>query len=462
MKKIALVLLPLLLLGLILGLVNTTAFAQAEGDPEAAAFKDAFLAGDLSWDDVLERASEEGEVNWFHWGGSDKLNSWIDTAVKPDLAELGITLKTSRIPNTRDAVDLVLADTAAGRGVGEGAVDAIWINGENFFTLASQDLMLGAYADLLPNSQYFNFDASDAASGVNLFDFGYPTGKREMPWSGSQYVCLVDTARLSRESAPSNFDELEALLRVDPGRFTYVRPPHYQGNTFVQTVLYAHNPEGTGAEPFQKNASDFTAEEFVALVTPGFEYLKRLEPFLVGGGREDGKRGSPIYPENHNANETLLVNGEVDMQCRFDIYGVAIGIENGTLSETTENIIFPEGTMIANKNFIGIPVNAPNPAAALVLSNLLSDPGNQISKLSEIGYALGVDVPLLSEDDQAAVVEAAPDLSGVTFAELAESTVPDTNASLVDVIETVWIEYIERQSEDDLGDIIAAALSATE
>lgn len=458
MKKILVVLLPLLLLGFI----STTAFAQPEGDPEAAEFREAFLAGDLSWDDVLARAAEEGEVNWFHWGGSETLNSWIDTVVKPDLKELGVELKTSRIPNTRDAVDLVLADAAADRGVGQGSVDAIWINGENFFTLASQDLTLGSYAGLLPNSKYFNFDESDPASGVNLFDFGYPTEQREVPWSGGQYICYIDTARLSRDSAPSTFADLEALLRVDPGRFTYVRPPHFQGNTFVQSVLYAHNPDGTGSAPFQKNASDFSAEELTALVTPGFEYLKRLEPFVLGGGGEDGKRGSPIYPENNGANETLFVNGEVDMQCRFNIYAVATGIENGNLSETTENIIFPEGNMIKNKNFIGIPLNSPNPAAALVLANLLSDPANQISKLGELGYALGVDVPLLSEEDQAAVVDAAKDLHGVTFGELAESTVPDTNASLIDVIETVWIDYIERQSEDSIGDIVAAALSATE
>ena len=446
---------------LTLGLLSSLSFAQPAGDPDAAAFRDAFLAGELSWDDVLARAAEEGEVNWFHWGGSDNLNTWIDTVVAPQLADLGVTLQTSRIPNTRDAVDLVLADAAADRGVGQGSVDAIWINGENFFTLASQDLTLGSYADKLPNSVYFNFDASDPASGVNLFDFGYPTELREVPWSGGQYICFIDTARLPRENAPSSYADLEEWLRNDPGRFTYVRPPHFQGNTFVQSVLYAHNPDGTGAEPFQRNASDFTAEEFTALVTPGFEYLKRIEPFVLGGGGADGDRGSPIYPEDNNANETLLVNGEVDMQCRFGIYSVAVGIENGTLAETTENIIFPAGNMIKNKNFIGIPANSPNPAAALVLANVLSDPANQISKLAEIVYDLGVDVPLLNDADQAAVVEAAPNLHGVTFQGLAEATVPDTNSSLVDVIETVWIEYIERQSSDSLADIVAAALAGS-
>ena len=170
----------LLALGLLFGLAQ----AQPQGDPDAEAFRTAFLAGELSWDDVMARAAEEGEVNWFHWGGSDELNTWIDQVVVPDMAALGVELKTSRIPNTRDAVDLVLADAAAGRGVGEGSVDAIWINGENFLTLSRQELNFGPVADKLPNSQYFFLDPMDPRSGANLFDFGFPNNLEEVPWSG--------------------------------------------------------------------------------------------------------------------------------------------------------------------------------------------------------------------------------------------------------------------------------------
>ncbi len=445
------------LLAVLLGvaILSATALAQPAGDPDAEAFREAFLAGELSWDDVLERARAEGEVNWFHWGGSEELNTWIDTVVVPGLAEVGVTLKTSRIPNTRDAVDLVLADAAAGRGVGEGTVDAIWINGENFFTLASQDLTFGPFADKLPNSRYFFLDPGDPRSSVNLFDFGFPTNAEEVPWSGAQYSCFIDTARLPRDEAPSTFAELEAWLRANPGRFTYIRPPNFNGNTFVQEVLYAFNPDGTSFEPFQRGASEFTPEEFARLIAPGFEYLRRIEPFLLGGGGSDGNRGSPIYPENDQALEALFTNGEIDMGCEFGIFTVATNIDNGSFPETVEQVVFPENGMIKNKNFITIPLNAPHPAAALVLADYLSQPENHISKLATIGYSLGVDAPLLSASDQQAVVEAAPSLHGVTNEELAANEVPDTNASLVDVIEAVWVEYIERQSSDSLQEIVA-------
>ena len=429
------------------------AVAQPEGDPQAEAFREAFLAGELSWDDVLERAREEGQVNWYLWGGSDELNTWIDREVAPALQELGVRLQTSRLSNTRDAIDLVLTEAESGAGVGEGSVDAIWINGENFRTLAEADMMFGPVADKLPNSQYFFTDPEDPRSDVNRFDFGYPTNLQEVPWSGAQYTCYVDTSRLPAEDAPSTFEELEAWLRENPGRFTYVRPPNFIGNTFVQEVLYAHNPDG--AEPFQRDRESFTAEEFTELTQEGFEYLRRIEPFLLGGSGQEGQPGNVIYPESDTANNQLFVNGEVDMVCQFGIYTAAFNTQTGQFPETVQNVIFPEGNMIKNKNFIGIPRNAPHPAAALVLANVLSSPENQLSKLSTIGYALGVDVPLLPEDAQGRVEQDAPPLMGVTYEQLAENEAPDMNSSLVDLVEGTWLAYIEQGSNQPFDEIVA-------
>jgi putative spermidine/putrescine transport system substrate-binding protein len=102
--------------------------------------------------------------------------------------------------------------------------------------------------------------------------------------------------------------------------------------------------------------------------------------------------------------------------------------------------------MIKNKNFIAVAVNAPNPAAAMVLADVLTSPENQISKLEMIGYPIGIDADLLDDALQAEVEAVAPSLMGVTYDQLGEVTVPDTNASLVDIIEGTWIEFIERRS----------------
>jgi len=404
---------------------------------DAKSFRTAFLAGELSYDDVLARAADEGAVNWFFWGGSQALNTWVETSVSPALAELGIELNVTHITNTRDAVDLALAEQSTGKGIGSGSVDAIWINGENFYTLAKNDLLFGSFAQLLPSSAYLFWDPADPRSGANLFDFGFPTEAREMPWGAGQYICYIDTSRLSKSDAPGTFAELESWLESNPGRFTYIAPPHFNGNTFVQEVMYAHNPDGTGHAPFMSSAESLGAAEITRLLTPGFEYLKRIEPNLLGGS-------DPVYPKDQNVNETLVASGEVDMACRFGTSAVHTGISNGTLPPTTENHIFPAGYMIGNKNFIGIPGNAPHPAAALVLANHLASPDSQISRLETIGWEIGIDAPKLSAADLQRVADGMPPLYGVTLEELGNNKVPDTNASLVDIIEGVWLEYIER------------------
>src|SRR6266699_1138944 len=82
------------------------------------------------WDAV--QASARGQtVRWWLYGGDQRINAYIDRYVAPAAARLGVTLKRVPVADTADAVQRVLADRRAGRTSG-GAVDLIWINGENF------------------------------------------------------------------------------------------------------------------------------------------------------------------------------------------------------------------------------------------------------------------------------------------------------------------------------------------
>ena len=72
-----------------------------------------------------------------------------------------------------------------------------------------------------------------------------------------------------------------------------------------------------------------------------------------------------------------------------------------------------------------------------------------------------MDAPALSAADQARVAEAMPDTMGVSIADVSSNTVPDTNASLVDILEGTWIDYIqradvERSFEQIVADVFAA------
>ncbi|MEP4197717.1 MAG: ABC transporter substrate-binding protein [Aliishimia sp.] len=436
-------------LSLTASMLASVAFAE---DSDAAKFRDGFLSGSVSWEDVQARAKEEGAINLYYWGGSDPINIWMDQVVATGLAELGVTLNPVRITGTKDAIDLVLAEKGSGKGLGEGSVDAIWVNGENFATLKRQDALFGAFADKLPNSKNVEWNADDPRSLLNLRDFGVETNASEAPWSGEQYVCAVNTGRVDKSNAPSTFEGLQAYLEANPGKFTYVKPPHYIGNTFVQSTIYAHNPDGTGAEPFQATFEDIGAEEFARLIGPGLEYLKNIEPLLLGG-----QSGNARYPEDNSALDGLFLNGEVDFACKFGLYAVATGLNNGTYPEGAEAFVFPEGNMIKNKNYLAIPSNAPNPASAMVMANFMTSVDAQVSKLKFTGMPPGVDPWTLSEAEVQALTEASPGLIGVTQADLDANTAPDTNATLVDVIEATWLEYIERDSTDDIATIVARA-----
>ena len=217
----------------------------------------------------------------------------------------------------------------------------------------------------------------------------------------------------------------------------------YDGNAQVEELC---------SEGFYADARDALSDPGILVVNLWSSdirfdaYLQRIEPFLLGGGGRAGVRGSPIYPDDQNGLEGLFSSGEIDMGCRFGTYATAISIETGRFPESAENVVFPPDGMIRNKSFIGVPANAPHPAAALVLANLLASPENQASKLATIGFGLGIDADLLPPDLLAQIEAAAPSLRGIGYDELAAATVPDTHASLVDVIERTWVDFIERRS----------------
>ena len=434
----------------VLALTGAPAFA----DEAAARFQADFLAGKLGWEDVLARAKQEGEIQFYYWGGDDNLNIWVDSVVATALSELGILLVANRITGTKDAVDLVIAEANSGRAIGDGSVDAIWLNGENFYTLNRQDLLFGAFAKAVPSAANFEWNADDPRSLLNLRDFGTETGGKEIPWSGEQYVCAANRALVPAEKTPATFEDLKAYLEANPGKFTYVKPPHYLGNTFVQQVLYAFNPDGTGAVPFQQSIGELGAEELARLSTPGFEFLKSIEPLLLGG-----PAGAVRYPEDGAAAQGLFRNSETHIYCEFGLYAVATNRATGAYPQTTEEIVFPKGNMIKNKNYLAIPANSPNPAAALVFADYMASVDAQVSKLETVGYPAGIDPWTLTPEDAARLSAAAPEHFGVTQEDLDANIAPDTNASLVDVIEATWLEYIERKSTAPLAEIVAKAVA---
>ncbi|MFM7426614.1 MAG: ABC transporter substrate-binding protein [Elainella sp.] len=382
--------------------------SQTSFDPKAA-----------SWEEILA-AAKGTTVNWAMWGGSDNINKFADQWVANQLkSQYDITLNRIPLNDTVEAVNKVVGEVQA--GLKQGGIDLIWINGENFRTMKQGKLLYGPFTDKLPAMQYYNL-----SNPAILSDFGLPIDGFEAPYTGSYYIMARDSAKVSQ--TPTNFQELLAWAKANPGRFAYVPPPEFDGSRFLLTALY-----GVTGGYQQYVGAEFNEELWNRNSPRLFEFLQELEPHLWRGGQ--------TYPPTQDRLQELFANGEIWMMPVF-VAKVAEGLANRQLPQTTRAFTLP-GVSLNDPSFTAIPVNASNPSGGMILANLLSSPEGQLEmfKPEVWGEPPLLDVQKLSPALQAefAKVEAA---YGIPLKELTENTVPVVNAEYTTRLEQAWEQQI--------------------
>ncbi|MBD1997002.1 ABC transporter substrate-binding protein [Leptolyngbya sp. FACHB-541] len=388
---------------------SETASETASFDPIAA-----------SWDEVVA-AAEGSTVNWAMWGGSDKTNAYADQWVADRLqSQYNVTLNRVPLNDTVEAVNKVLGEVQAGQTSG-GSIDLIWINGENFRTMKQGDLLFGPFRDKLPSNQYY--DADDPA--VNS-DFGLPIEGYSAPYTGSYYVMAADSARV--QQFPTTFEELLEWAKANPGRFAYVAPPQFDGSRFLLTALY-----GVTGGYEQYAGAEFDEALWNEKSPQVFGYLQELEPYLWRSGE--------TYPPTQNRLQELFANGEIWMMPVF-ISEVAEGIASGRLPDTTRAFTMP-GISLNDPSFTAIPINAANPAGAMILADILSSPEGQLQKFKPDVWG---DPPLLNPQKIPAELQSeftkVEGEYGIPLDELTSTTVPVVNAEYTTRLEQTWEEQI--------------------
>lgn len=410
------------LLILILLLTFTLTAAAQEDMPEAPPTFD-------SWEAVLE-AARGTTVNWYMWGGSAEINAFVDSFYGEALAEeYDITLNRVPVSDTVDVVTLVLNELEAGR-TENGSVDLIWINGENFFTLRQADALYGPWALNIPNSALVDWENPAVA-----FDFGFPVDGYESPWSSAQLQLIYDTARMSEDELPRNYDELTAWIEANPGRFTYIAPGAggFMGTRFVKQVLY--HVSG-GAEQW---AGEWNAELYAEHAPALWDLLNTWEPNLWRGGE--------AYPASEAELLQLFANGEVDFAMTQATAGASPSIAAGLVPPTAKAFAF-EAYMIGDFNYVAIPSNAPNKAAALVVANLLLRPDRQAGHiLPETGFGLGyaIDINRVPDEADRAILEEAFAQLGdgaADPAQLSAAFVADMAPESQAIVEADWLANV--------------------
>ncbi len=312
------------------------------------------------WPAVLKEADGQ-TIYWNAWGGSAQINAYIEW-VGDTLAEAhNIDLVHVKLDDTANAVATVVAEKAAGKDQG-GAIDLIWINGENFASMKRQQLLFGPdWAAQLPNWQYVDVENKPTI----VTDFTIPTDGMESPWGMAKMVFFHDSARTDVISMPDSADDLLKWAEQNPGRFSYPQPPDFIGSSFLKQVLIEKVADRSVLlEP----VDDATFKQVTA---PLFDYLDQLHPNLW--------RQAKAFPKDYPSMSQLLADGEVDITFAFNPADASRGIANQELPDTVRSFTFSGGTL-GNTHFVAIPYNASAKAAALVVADFLISPEAQARK----------------------------------------------------------------------------------
>lgn len=380
-----------------------------------------------NWDSVLEAAKGQ-TVNWYMWGGSDSINAYVDNFYGTALKErYNITLNRVPLADTVDAVNQVLSEKQA--GIDPGSVDLIWINGENFFTLKQAEMLYADWAQKLPNAQFVNWENP----AINL-DFGNPVDNMESPWSSAQFQFIYDSARTNASDLPRSYAELKDWACANPGRFTYIAPGPggFLGTRFAKGALYEISGGAAQWLNFDQTLWDTHSPAL-------WEYFNEMKPCLWREGK--------TYPKDESELVNLFANNEVDLSMTNDITGAGRWIADGRMPETARAFVF-DNYMIGDFNYVAIPLNAPNKAAALVLANLLLEPEFQAAQiLPENGFGLGyaIDVNRVTDPAQIALFEESASKLGeaaTPASDLAKSLVGDSAAEYQGLLEQDWLKFV--------------------
>lgn len=326
--------------------------AGGDGAPPPA------LAGD--WEAVRD-AARGSTVRWWMFGGDARVNAYLREHVIPAAEAEGITLEQVPVDDTADAVQRVLAEREAGRD-DDGAVDLIWINGENFALGREAGLWLPDWAGRLPNAELL-----DPADPSLAEDFGVPVDGQESPWSRAALVFAHDPTRVP--DPPRSVRELLDHARANPGRVAYPAPPDFTGSAFLRLAVREMGEEGA------------------------LRALREAAPDLHRGGR--------ALPKSEAELNRLFGDGQVDFAMSYDPGFVLSAVRAGRFPERARPFAMDE--TLVNVSYVTIPSNAANPEGAAVVADLLLSPRLQALKADPevLGIPTVLDLDRLDPDERA-------------------------------------------------------------
>ncbi|MCW5963907.1 MAG: ABC transporter substrate-binding protein [Bryobacterales bacterium] len=368
---------------------------------------------DLTWPEI-EAVARGSAVRFAMWSGDEARNRFFRETVRATLArEFSIQLELVPTADVADIVNQLLNEKSAGKA-GQGSVDLVWINGENFRTTRQAGLLWGPFAHLLPNRQLYD-------EALCARDFGTPVDGMEAPWLKAQFVMAHDTARTP--TPPAGFPELRAWMESHPGRFAYIAPPDFTGSVFLRHLLLDF---GNYAPGFTQGFSEALYQE-ASLAT--FAWLRAVKPLLW--------RKGDTYPASPQELNRLFANREVDFTMNYSPMFASRAIERGEFPDTVRTFVFDSGT-IGNYSFLAIPFNANNPAAAVVVANHLMAPEHLLPAMRVLGGPYPHRLDALTPAQRESVAALPRGVATLPDTILASRFLPEPDAAYLSRLEKDW------------------------
>lgn len=368
---------------------------------------------------AVQQAAEGQTVYWNAWGGDTRTNRYIDWVAQQMQAQYGVDVEHVKLDDTGSAVARVLAEKQAGNS-GDGSIDLIWINGENFAAMRESNLLFGPFAEALPN-----FTLANAADNPEVVtDFTLPTEGYESPWGKAQITFYYDSAQT--EMPPQDMQALLIWAEANPGQFSYPRIPDFTGSTFLKQALIELTEQ---AEALYQPVSE---ADFEAVTAPLWAYLDTLHPYLWRSGRS--------FPDSGPNLRTLMSDGELSLAFSFYPTDAAVAVMEYELPESVRSYVLEGGTL-GNVHFVAIPYNSPHKAGAMVLADFLLSPQAQAQKqsLAMWGDRSVLDIDQLDVDAQALFEQGERHPSELP-ADALSNTLPEPHPSWMTALQEAWLE----------------------
>jgi putative spermidine/putrescine transport system substrate-binding protein len=308
-----------------------------------------------NWSEISKNAMGTS-VNMMMWQGDPLINKYMTEWVVPEVKKrFNIDLKI--LPGQGNEIVKMLM-TGIEQETKSGNVDICWINGETFYQLQQIDALYGPFVNILPNSKLIDFE-----NPFIKYDFQQETKGFECPWGNVQECIIYDSIRTPHP--PSNLIQLSEYVKSHPGRFTI--PAEFAGMTLLKSWMV--ELAGKGPEYFDGQFDSLKYQQ-VSI---------KLWDFINSNKQYFWRRGE-TFPEKLSAMHQMFANNELDFTFSNNDAEVDNKIFQGVFPNTAKAYV-PEVGSIQNSHYLGIPKNAGNKNAALMVINFLISPEAQYQKL---------------------------------------------------------------------------------